>query len=248
MGFWDSVKQSAKEATRLTSLQAKIRNNTELTDEEREEFSKLNKDVTPDQDLLKHPSRYFKQSAKYGVISIDENKKLFQIGNNTYNTYHFNELNSYELLENGSSVTSGGLGVGRAVVGGVMLGGVGAVLGGVTKKKKQTNFVESLKILVTFKNRNPVSTTIDFIKKKQQKDKKYEKILVQAKETLSGFDYIINTLEGDKHSEVVGAMSNSKPSSTESVADELRKYKSLADDGIITQEEFDKKKKELLGL
>lgn len=31
-------------------------------------------------------------------------------------------------------------------------------------------------------------------------------------------------------------------------ADEIRKYKSLLDDGIITQDEFDKKKKELLGL
>ena len=31
-------------------------------------------------------------------------------------------------------------------------------------------------------------------------------------------------------------------------ADEIRKYKSLADDGIITQEEFEAKKKKLLGL
>lgn len=42
------------------------------------------------------------------------------------------------------------------------------------------------------------------------------------------------------------------PSSTllqeESVADEIRKFKELLDDGIITQEEFDAKKKELLGL
>lgn len=37
-------------------------------------------------------------------------------------------------------------------------------------------------------------------------------------------------------------------SSTSSNADELRKYKSLLDDGIITQVEFDAKKKELLGL
>lgn len=40
-------------------------------------------------------------------------------------------------MENGSSVMSGGLGIGRAVVGGALAGGVGAVLGGVTKKKKQ---------------------------------------------------------------------------------------------------------------
>ncbi len=37
-------------------------------------------------------------------------------------------------------------------------------------------------------------------------------------------------------------------SSTQSSADELRKYKDLLDSGVITQEEFDAKKKQLLGL
>ena len=33
-----------------------------------------------------------------------------------------------------------------------------------------------------------------------------------------------------------------------SAADELKKYKDLLDSGVITQEEFDAKKKQLLGL
>ena len=32
------------------------------------------------------------------------------------------------------------------------------------------------------------------------------------------------------------------------IADELKKYKELLDGGVITQEEFDAKKKQLLGL
>ena len=36
--------------------------------------------------------------------------------------------------------------------------------------------------------------------------------------------------------------------SHQSNADELKKYKELLDSGIITQEEFDAKKKQLLGL
>lgn len=40
----------------------------------------------------------------------------------------------------------------------------------------------------------------------------------------------------------------SQPTQVESAADELRKYKSLLDDGIISQAEFDAKKKQLLGL
>ncbi len=34
----------------------------------------------------------------------------------------------------------------------------------------------------------------------------------------------------------------------QSVAEEIRKFKQLADDGIITEQEFEKKKKQLLGL
>ena len=39
-----------------------------------------------------------------------------------------------------------------------------------------------------------------------------------------------------------------EPTSNGSNADELRKFKALLDDGIISRAEFDEKKKELLGL
>ncbi len=39
-----------------------------------------------------------------------------------------------------------------------------------------------------------------------------------------------------------------EPKSTSSSADELKKFKDLLDSGVITQEEFDAKKKQLLGL
>ena len=39
-----------------------------------------------------------------------------------------------------------------------------------------------------------------------------------------------------------------KKEGSQSTADELKKFKELLDSGIITQEEFDAKKKQLLGL
>lgn len=42
---------------------------------------------------------------------------------------------------------------------------------------------------------------------------------------------------------------DTKPSTqTQSTADEIKQFKSLLDEGIITQEEFDSKKKQLLGI
>lgn len=174
----------------------------------------------------------------YGDLELDESKQQFRLRGIVYN---FNQLNSYELIENGSSVTSGGLGIGRAVVGGVIAGPVGAILGGVTKKKKHVDMVESLNILVTFRNIQPNSQRVTYINKKQEKDQRYEKVLMKAKETLSGFDAIVASVEELKL--------NSLNADTElSKADEIRKYKSLLDDNIITQEEFDAKKAELLNL
>lgn len=47
----------------------------------------------------------------------------------------------------------------------------------------------------------------------------------------------------DKQLEIIKSTENQPISS----ADEIRKFKALLDDQIITQEEFDKKKKQLLG-
>ena len=51
-------------------------------------------------------------------------------------------------------------------------------------------------------------------------------------------------------SNIMGDTQDSSPESSSSLdpADEIKKYKELLDSGTISQEEFDAKKKELLGL
>lgn len=235
MGLWDSIKHGTSNMMELSDLESKIKKNQELTDDENKRFEELSKSTVVEQ-LANKPSKFFNLTDTYGLLSIDEDKKLFKINNNVY---RFENLNSYELLENNSSISSGGLGVGRAIVGGVLLGGVGAVLGGVTKKRKNTNVVESLKIFVTLKDSDKKSENIDFITKKQKRDKKFETILENAKMTMSGFDYIVSLIEDDK-------TENTTIISETSLADELLKLKSLVDQGILTQEEFDEQKEKLL--
>ena len=57
----------------------------------------------------------------------------------------------------------------------------------------------------------------------------------------------ISKLLVDRQGKTVSA-TTIKPEIPQSNADELRKYKELLDEGVITQEEFDAKKKQLLGL
>lgn len=55
-------------------------------------------------------------------------------------------------------------------------------------------------------------------------------------------DFIKKKIEEIKNAPVGGVVQQLSP------AEELKKFKELLDEGIITQEEFDKKKKELLGI
>ena len=62
------------------------------------------------------------------------------------------------------------------------------------------------------------------------------------------FDVISNLLVERQNKENTLTATTIKQEIPQSNADELKKYKDLLDSGIITQEEFDAKKKQLLGL
>lgn len=55
-------------------------------------------------------------------------------------------------------------------------------------------------------------------------------------------------LTNDKGTKDIAETSDVSSISPVSPTDEIRKYKELLDDGIITQDDFDKKKKQLLGI
>ena len=65
-----------------------------------------------------------------------------------------------------------------------------------------------------------------------------------------GVSKVITAKEGSEEYLILISLVNSNPdtqtNSVENDIEKIREYKKLLDEGIITQEEFDKKKKELL--
>lgn len=154
--------------------------------------------------------------------------------------YNYNDIVDFELLEDGETVSQGGLG--RALVGGVLFGGVGAVVGGVTGNRKNKGICNSLKIKVTLKDMNNPVVYITFLNSQTKKDGfVYKTLFKEAHECLSVLQLICNNQD-------VSVNGNSNNNASGSNADEIKKYKNLLDEGILTQEEFDAKKKELLRL
>ena len=68
---------------------------------------------------------------KHEVVIIEDTLNM------TYDIIKYRELLNCEILENNSTVMTGG--VGRAVVGGMIAGGVGAIVGANTRKSKVIN-------------------------------------------------------------------------------------------------------------
>lgn len=189
----------------------------------------------------------FKATKKIGnklygqVLELDDQQKKWLVsGGNLINKssliYNYSDIVDFELLEDGESIASGGLG--RAFVGGALFGGTGAVVGGITGKKKTKQVVTELKVKITLNSINNSVVYINFLNQKTKKNSLiYKEASKHVQECLSALQIICNQENGEKIEE-----------QSTSNTDEILKYKQLLDAGAITEEEYEAKKKQLLDL
>lgn len=176
-----------------------------------------------------------KKFEKY--LDIDEHNKIWGspcFSPRTFFTY--DDIVDFELLENGNSVTKGGLG--SAVVGGALMGGVGAIVGSNIGKKKTKQEITEYRIKIV--TRNPIYPEI-FINLLTAGKVKSTSIVYKSYSNAAQRIISLLTLITDE-------CSQQTVNNPYSPADEIIKYKQLLDDGVITQEEFDRKKQQLLNL
>ena len=154
--------------------------------------------------------------------------------------FRFEEIRSFDLMQDDSAVISGG--VGAAVAGGLLLGGVGAIVGSNVGKRKQRKVVENLFLKINFKSLDFPCVIIPYIDKPVKvSSNDYKKAFSAAQETVSCLELIIDAVEHQGTNPALNA-----PTSTDNVAEQLMQFKQLLDAGVITEEEFAAKKAELL--
>ena len=181
----------------------------------------------------------FKESpGSNDFIKVDFDNKLFYLplkGKREPFIYSFSDLINFELIEDGTTVSKGGFG--SAVVGGALLGAAGMITGGILGKKNK-DVVSSLYISLSLNDPLLSHRTIEFISTDTKKNGMIYNISKKASEL------VVSTLERICNSAESLTQSQGSPSA----ADEIKKFKELFDSGIITEEEFNAKKKQLLGL
>ncbi|MBR6338318.1 MAG: SHOCT domain-containing protein [Ruminococcus sp.] len=213
------------------------------------------------EELIKKTSNvdFNKTSSVDNYIWIDEKRKKWVFptklptGNNQYvvttdsKIYDYSDLISYELIEDGKTITKGGVSIGRAVVGGALFGGVGAVIGGTSGKKVNNTICKVLSIKMTIKDFKNPTMYFNLLKYETQTDSlAYKNAYNTAQRILSVLD-IISTYNEKPSNSTTSSKTTSSSNMTSSI-DEVKKLKELLDIGAITQEEFDTKKKQLLNL
>lgn len=180
-------------------------------------------------------------------IYIDYNKKEWYVpsreARRTPDILSFNDLVNFEYIEDGNVIVKSKGGVGRAIVGGILFGDAGAVVGSNTAKSVEKQTMASAYIRISLKNKYMGECKIELLNAETKKEGFiYKAAKTQAESIISNLERIRSEQEdcgGEFVAEHVAVTSS---------ADEILKYKQLLDSGIITRQEFDAKKRLLLGL
>lgn len=150
----------------------------------------------------------FHTSQQFGkLLKIDEAAKMIEIplealnqsrairqalqkGKVTDTYIKFSDLVGVDLIENGSLVTSGGLG--SALTGAALFGNTGLIVGGLVGKKKISDVCESLQIKLTVNDLNNPAIFIDVVRSRiAKKSLKYQTDFELAQKIVSALNVII---------------------------------------------------------
>lgn len=188
-----------------------------------------------------------------GLIALDGQSKeiVVQKNNGQIKRFNFSDIISCEVVEDGETVTRKSNKIGRAVIGGVLAGGAGAIIGGLSGKEKQNKEIESIALKIIFKTSEiPYTFKLTFFDAKQATS--HTKRKVKLSESVYGKmakDAINEVSNWKEKIESIINQYDKEENETQaqtSVSDEIEKLNSLKEKGAITQEEFDKQKQKLL--
>lgn len=197
-----------------------------------------------------------KAVGNYLFIMDDFFKVLVIVGEKTHEIFNYADIFEVSYEENGNQLytKSAGRTVGGAIVGGVLMGGAGAVVGGLSGASKQNKEVKNIDIKILLRSTSRTSCILHFkdvdrvLKTKNDLDRTlyetYTKNANEAKDVLSVI--IDNAKQAQVSTPVAQPLIQQVSTSTSSVADELAKLAKLKADGILTEEEFQTQKAKLL--
>lgn len=188
----------------------------------------------------------------YAFVTDDINKIVTIVAPFQISVLRYSDIVSISYEENGNNVFNKSLG--GAVIGGLLFGGVGAIVGGNTAKATQNKEVRSMivKILLKSTSNSKIILKIyeagkdgSILETKNVTDKMhYEGLMKEVSGIKDIFSIIIDIIDKDIAMQNTTIATQSQP--INSVADELAKLVKLKEAGYLSEEEFNVQKARLL--
>lgn len=198
-----------------------------------------------------------REIGNYLFIMDDFFKVLVLVGPGHHEIFNYSDIIEVSYEENGSQLytKSAGRTVGGAIVGGFLMGGAGAVVGGLSGASKQNKEIRNMDIKILLRSTSRTSCVLHFkdvdrvLKTKEDADRKlYETYVQNANQAKDVLSVIIDDAKQASAPIAQPITQSVVAPASSSVADELAKLAKLKADGILTDEEFRVQKSKLLGL
>ena len=179
------------------------------------------------------------------LLIDNQNKKfIYQKGKIYSKSYKFSDLINYEVYENGKSQVQGR--VGAALVGGAFFG-IGGLIVGSSMHRNINDKCNELKLIMHINDFECPEIVITFVNNVywDKESWTYKNMKKNIQTVCSTLEYIMNqkTLEQSIQTQNEENVINKK-----SNKEQLQELKEMLDDGLITEEDFERKKKQILGL
>lgn len=185
-----------------------------------------------------------------GLAEFDETNKVarFFTGYTAggWEEVPFELIKGYEVEENGETKVASG--AKAAAIGTVLFGSAGMVAGAIIGNGKEQEFADNLNLAIMLKGKTTIRVKL-LSKRIKKNSAKYQQAVDSIELIVTRLNPIIreNISEEEVVSENICEKKQTE-NTRQSTVDDIREFKALLDEGIITTEEFDQKKKELLGL
>lgn len=208
----------------------------------------------------------FRPNTVCSNIAFDDDKKVIRLKENGCEYYfNYEDIVSYEYLKDDKPEVTGGIG-GAAI--GAIFGIPGMIIGGALGSGILGKYVNSLTIRFVTNDRGVRTHMIQLLDQRvSESSEEYMKAEEEAYKIVTAFDHARALVKNEgiyqsqmEHRSSVSQQPQQQPiekkpeikveetKKSNSIADEILRYKELYDCGAITKEEFDAVKKKLLGI
>jgi len=177
-------------------------------------------------------------------LLVDNNNKRFAIqkGNKYTKIYKFSELINYEVYENGTSKVKGT--AGKALIGGAFFG-LGGLIVGSSMGRDIAERCNQLKLIIRVNDITCPQIVITYVDNVDW-DKKgytYRAMKENLQSICSTLEFILNAKSIEDN-----VVKTETDNDIKSNKEQLQELKEMLEEGLITQEEYEQKKKQILGL